>query len=119
MPEALFCMWLKPAGFIVTSGQRPRNPHLGAGPEVPAYRVRFNNRQSDRLAKSTPSALSSAEPPKSFEKYFAFRLAFRLSFSAVKVSIGIQAVKCMRSQVMKIFNMGAIGGYPWRSERAH
>ena len=42
MPEALFCMWLKPDGFIVTTGQQPRNPHLGAGPEVPAYRLPFS-----------------------------------------------------------------------------
>jgi len=42
MPEALFCMWLKPDGFIVTTGQQPWNPHLGAGPEVPAYRLPFS-----------------------------------------------------------------------------
>jgi len=39
MPEAFFCYVVETDGFIHTKGQQPRNPHLGAGPEVPADRA--------------------------------------------------------------------------------
>lgn len=42
MPEAFFCMWLKPKdsdGSFIQKGQQPRNLHLDTGPEVPADRT--------------------------------------------------------------------------------
>jgi len=43
MPEAFFCMWLKPTDSYIQKHKQPRNPHLGAGPEVPAYNVNVDS----------------------------------------------------------------------------